>query len=354
MDLETIQTILMGMTAFILAGSIHEFAHASSAYHLGDTTAKDSGRFTLNPLAHIDIFGSIFFPLLGAFSGFPVIGWMKPVPINPLNFRKPSQGQALSALAGPFSNLLQAAFLAIILKLFFVVFSAGLAEANVIILLAYRFLLTYFGINILLMIFNLLPVPPLDGGWILRHVLPGRMQQQFDRIYPYGIILLFLLVFTGGLRVLFRPFIDFIGYAPIIIITTPFWLVSIPFIVLIGITIFFFREEVKLLSHRIRHGSKFKGLKKQKAVTNVRNKKQRELIIKDGKKIREKLEQGERLDALDEISLLTIKNAQKRNVRPCTDYKFEITDQRCQKCETLPNCLFKSLENARAKVYEDV
>jgi len=354
MDLGIIQTILMGMTAFILAGSIHEFAHAFSAYHLGDTTAKDNGRLTMNPLAHIDIFGSIFFPLVGAFSGFPVIGWMKPVPVNPLNFRKPSQGQALSALAGPFSNLLQASFMVIVLKLYFVIFSLALLGSNVIIMLIYRFLVTYFGINILLMIFNLLPVPPLDGGWILRHALPGRMQQQFDRIYPFGMILLLLLVFTGGLKILFKPFIDFIAYAPVIIITTPLWLVCIPFIVLTGITIFFFREEVKLLFYRIRQRSKFKEAKKKKAVTNPNDKKQRELIIKDGEKLLAKLDQGEHLDAFDEISLLTIKNARKRNTPICTDYKFEIADQRCKKCDALPNCLFKSLEEVKSKVYEGI
>jgi Zn-dependent protease len=354
MDLELIQSILMGMTAFILAGSLHEFAHASSAYHMGDTTAKDNGRLTLNPLAHIDIFGSVFFPIMGALSGFPVIGWMKPVPVNPLNFRKPSRGQALSAFAGPFCNLLQASFLAIVLKLFFIIFPVALLESNVIIMLIYRFLVTYFGINILLMIFNLLPVPPLDGGWILRHVLPGRIQEQFDRIYPYGIILLFLLVFTGGLGILLQPFIDFIHYAPVLIIRLPFWLVSIPFIVAIGITIFFFRTELKLLVHRTRYRSKFKGAPKKRMVTGSNYKKQNELIIKDGEKLLRKLYQGESLDALDEISLLTIKNAQKRSPHICSDYEFGINNQHCKKCEALPNCLFKALESYKNEIVKDV
>jgi Zn-dependent protease len=352
MDLIRLQEILISMAAFILAGSIHEFAHAYSAHYLGDTTPKNSGRLTLNPLAHIDIFGSILFPLLGAFSNFPVIGWMRPVPVNPLNFRKPSKGQAISAFAGPFSNLLQASFILVIIKLLLMIFS--LTSSNIIVSLVLQFFLAYFGINILLAVFNLLPVPPLDGGWILRHVLPGRMQEQFDRIYPYGIILLFILVFTGGLRVLLSPFINLIEYIFALILITNLAIVCIPFLVLASMAVLFLRDDIKLLFHRLRHHSRVYQPKNRFKPKGAKNKKQRDFAIKAGSELLEKLQRGERLNALDELALFNIKNFRLRNAQICHDNEFKAENSRCKRCDALPNCLYQSIEAARAKVYEDI
>jgi len=343
----------MGMTAFILAGSIHEFSHAISAYRLGDTTARDSGRLTLNPLVHMDIFGSVLFPLVGAISGFPIIGWMKPVPVNPLHFRKPSRGQAVTALAGPFSNLLQAAFVLIILKLLIMFLPLELLGTSPVITLIIKFLSTYFSINILLMVFNLLPVPPLDGGWILRHVLPGRMQEQFDRIYPFGTIFLLLLVFTGGLQILLGPFLAFIHIIIGLLFTMNIVFVCLPFVVLAGITAYFFRQDLKLTLHRLRHSRKFADKGVIRVAPGAAAKKRRALVLKQGGMLLKKLRQGERLDARDEIALFDIKNSRKRNAIICTDNEFDIGNSRCQKCDGLANCFYTFLEQAKNGAYEN-
>src|SRR4030043_1127814 len=117
LDFQQLIIILGGMSLFLISGSIHEFFHAFSAYVLGDDTAKRDGRLTINPVYHIDIIGSIIFPLIGAFTGMKIIGWMKPVPVNPMNFKNPSKGHAITSFAGPFSNFMQASFGIIIFKL---------------------------------------------------------------------------------------------------------------------------------------------------------------------------------------------------------------------------------------------
>ncbi len=353
MDLSTIQTVLIGMAAFILAGSIHEFAHAISAYNLGDTTAKDNGRLTLNPLPHIDIIGSILFPLIGAVSHMPIIGWMKPVPVNPLNFRRPSEGQAITSLAGPFSNLLQASFVLIILKLLIMLVPLELLSTSAIFDVVFKFLGAYLSINVLLMVFNLLPVPPLDGGWILRHVLPGRMQDQFDRIYPFGIFFLLMLMAVGGLRIILQPFLYLVNQATKLLFTMHIGFVCIPFLVLSGIVALFFRQELKLLVHRIRHRSKFKVKARRTPVADAVGKKRRVLVLKQGERLLKKLELGQRFDALDEISLLEIKNSRKRNADLCAEKTPDMRTQRCRKCDALAACLHDYIEREKTKVYEN-
>lgn len=198
---ENIIYILIGLAAFIISGSVHEFSHAFAAWKLGDDTAKRSGRLTLNPIAHIDIFGSIAFPLFGAFTGFAVIGWMKPIPVNRQYLRNPSRDHALTAFAGPFSNFLQASFWLILLKLLVDIGARPEGWGTYVYLIVERF----FVINLYLMIFNLLPMPPLDGGWILRHFLPAKGKEFYDQYIKYGFIILFALLFIGGLRLLFTP-----------------------------------------------------------------------------------------------------------------------------------------------------
>lgn len=162
---------------------IHEIAHGSVANYLGDATAKHSGRLTLNPIKHLDPVGSILLPLFLAILGAPVIGWAKPVPINPYNFRDQKWGELKVSLAGPASNFLIAIIFALIIR--FLPLSNSL--------------LTLFGIisiyNFLLGIFNLIPVPPLDGSWILFSFFPRGLAKVKLFLQQYGMFILIFLIF---------------------------------------------------------------------------------------------------------------------------------------------------------------
>lgn len=176
--------------AVIISLTVHEFAHGFVAYLYGDDTAKRLGRLTFNPLAHLDIFGTLFFILIG-------FGWGKPVPINPLNFKKRKEGEIVVALAGPFSNLILAVFFAIIFKIFAPNF---LDSQN----LLYIFLLSSFQLNITLMIFNLIPIPPLDGSHILNNLLSDKYYKFKAYLLLYGNQILFLsIIFSqiAGIRI---------------------------------------------------------------------------------------------------------------------------------------------------------
>ncbi|MCX6721379.1 MAG: site-2 protease family protein [Candidatus Staskawiczbacteria bacterium] len=172
----------------------HELAHGYVAYSLGDPTAKYAGRLTLNPLSHLDFFGSIILPALLFLSGSPILfGYAKPVPINPYNFKDQKYGELKVSFAGPASNLLLAIFFGLILR--FMPNAVILANPGVQIALTY-----IVAINIWLAIFNLIPVPPLDGSWILFSFLPRGAENVKMFLKQYGIvILIFLILFVGWL-----------------------------------------------------------------------------------------------------------------------------------------------------------
>lgn len=172
------------LVAIIVALTIHEFAHAFVAYLYGDLTAQRLGRLSFNPLVHIDLFGALLFLLIG-------FGWGKPVPINPLNFKKRKEGEIMVALAGPISNLL----MALLTALSFWVLSDFLLPNN----LLYLFLLLLFRINITLMIFNLIPIPPLDGSHLLNNLLSDRFSKFKGSLMTYGPQTLFLVVIIAQL-----------------------------------------------------------------------------------------------------------------------------------------------------------
>jgi Zn-dependent protease len=188
--------LLVFLGVLILSLSFHEAAHAWSADRLGDPTARLLGRLTLNPLSHIDLIGTVIFPVLASLSGLPLIGWAKPVPVNPVNLRAPRRDFAIVAAAGPASNLLLATGGILLLALLVPAEATGAWHL--------AFLRYFVQMNVLLALFNLLPVPPLDGGNILAGLVSERGAQTLDRVRPYGIIVLYALILTGVLGEIVR------------------------------------------------------------------------------------------------------------------------------------------------------
>jgi Zn-dependent protease len=193
------------LLALLFSVIVHECAHGIVADRFGDPTARHSGRLTLNPLPHIDPVGSIVVPAVLSLTGGPVLGWAKPVPVNVLNLRDPERQYPYIAAAGPASNLLLAFACAIALGLVAGIASAaGASRGATSPVVEFLILLMSAGIriNVILALFNLIPVPPLDGSWIVMRFLPPAGRELFDRIRPFGIFVVLMLLMAGLWRVL--------------------------------------------------------------------------------------------------------------------------------------------------------
>lgn len=184
-------------SALIMAITIHEFMHAWTSNYLGDPTPRRAGRITLNPMAHIDLFGTIILPLLLVLAGVPPFGWAKPVPINPNNYNNPRLGSALTSIAGPMSNFLQASLAAIIVNF--------VPALNPYITL---FLYSIIIVNLFLMVFNLLPIPPLDGSKFFAYFFPFLENPKFE---IYGPVILLLTIYLFNIGRYLIPVVDFIA-----------------------------------------------------------------------------------------------------------------------------------------------
>ncbi|MFB3817314.1 MAG: site-2 protease family protein [Candidatus Methylomirabilales bacterium] len=176
---------------FLLALTVHEYAHAWVAHRLGDPTARLEGRLTLNPLAHLDPIGSLAILLIG-------FGWARPVPVDGRYFKNPRRDLMLVALAGPAINLVMAAGMAFLFMT--VPWRAAGPEWHWLVVPVRQMLWVGVAVNVLLAVFNLLPVPPLDGSRILSGLLPLRQALAYSRLEPYGFLIIFLLFFTGVMR----------------------------------------------------------------------------------------------------------------------------------------------------------
>jgi Zn-dependent protease len=206
-----IVSVVFQFIAFLFAISVHESAHAWTANRCGDPTARMLGRITLNPAKHIDPVGTLLMPLIAMFTGFPVIGWAKPTPVDPRNFKRPVADDILTSVAGPVSNFLVAGITVVFMFLIArtsaeghdlvrtlpMTYQLGIAGAgsNSILAPATLFLYELMLINIVLAVFNLIPVPPLDGSHVLRHFLPETIRRAYDTIGIFGLL---ALVYLGG------------------------------------------------------------------------------------------------------------------------------------------------------------
>jgi Zn-dependent protease len=189
--------LLTGFVVLLLSLTFHEAAHAWSADRLGDPTARQLGRVSLNPAVHIDPIGTIVFPLIAMIAQIPLIGWAKPVPVDTRNLREHwKQKFMLIAAAGPASNLLLAGIAAIVVR----VMGFESFESQV-----FQFFLMMVVVNILLAVFNMVPVPPLDGGNVLAGLLRGRAYDAFDSLRPYGFLIIYALLLTGFLERIVDP-----------------------------------------------------------------------------------------------------------------------------------------------------
>ncbi len=198
-ELTLVQKIAVWVLPVLFAITVHEVAHGWAAKRLGDPTADRLGRLTLNPIKHVDPMGTVVLPLLLLVLSSPFIfGWAKPVPVTWQNLRHPKRDMILVAAAGPGANLLMAAGWALVIKL------AGLFPESVALPLIYMGSAGIL-INAVLMILNMLPIPPLDGGRVLSGLLPGPLAWQLNRVEPYGLIILIVLLATGLLGKIMGP-----------------------------------------------------------------------------------------------------------------------------------------------------
>ena|SRR2546428_706947 len=210
-DANAIQQFILYMVALIFSLSVHESAHAWTSNYFGDDLARLQGRISLNPLAHVDPIGTLLFPAIAFFTHAPVIGWAKPTPVNPLRWRNKRVANFWVSAAGVICNFIIAIVAGITIRALYSfgvieVTSAGLVPArtdSIVALGAVDLLWVFFTLNVALGVFNLLPIPPLDGSKVLQSILPPSFESSFEALERFGFLLLIVAMFTGVFRIIF-------------------------------------------------------------------------------------------------------------------------------------------------------
>ena len=208
---QKIISLLLFYPVFLFSLSFHESAHGYMANRFGDPTAKLLGRITLNPIPHMDPIGTVVLPILGILTGAPIIGWGKPVPVNPWNFHDAKKGTLWVSALGPISNVFLAICFALIawaLVMIFPRIGASMSPGSFGVTFfsgAYQIAQMGVVLNLVLATFNLIPIPPLDGGGIIKDILPNHMLYHYEKIERYGMFIILALFITGALRLILYP-----------------------------------------------------------------------------------------------------------------------------------------------------